>query len=403
MGEPETAISQNRYVYTWSNAINNIDPDGHYPRSIKPPKTVSTDNYRPTSQPPGGYIPPKKTATNVGLSGNGQALENYYTGLGYMVGTGSYVSENNARVTAEREAGNALAAAKKTKDNLVDYIEGTIGGMIDYDYLNSMSLQDQLRYLNELKKLCDLYNQEKLSAAQALIKAKGFVPTITYTNQTRLEILISQLNSGIVPTFNSLDEMLAFQHSTAALAYYAMNYNLVMKGQCGKSGWEIDWASVGAQVKQIGGAILVGVMVGAGIFFSPQTGGGSLGLSLAAASLVIIVTTPPTPVYASDGTIMCSDTNNSSSNGMDLKSPDSFEGKSFNEVEDFLDEELVNNQGWEKTPLNDGNGVKYLNGKGGSYQLNFGYGQNTWGDGAHAGPYLKISGYGPIVRIQLIP
>jgi hypothetical protein len=70
--------------------------------------------------------------------------------------------------------------------------------------------------------------------------------------------------------------------------------------------------------------------------------------------------------------------------------PSQFEGKSPQEVEQQLDDDLVDQNGWTKDTLNDGNGVRYYDGKGNSIQINNGY-PDGGGDLVHQGPYVKIS------------
>ncbi len=72
-------------------------------------------------------------------------------------------------------------------------------------------------------------------------------------------------------------------------------------------------------------------------------------------------------------------------------SPHQLQGRSFEEVENILDKELVEKGGWTKESSNDGNGLRYLNNKGGLYLINRGYPNQPVGDVLHSGPYLKIS------------
>lgn len=71
---------------------------------------------------------------------------------------------------------------------------------------------------------------------------------------------------------------------------------------------------------------------------------------------------------------------------LDLKNPKSFEGSSIKDVESYLDDAL---NGYTKAPLRDGNGVRYFDGKGNSWQLNYGYNNAT--DAVHGGAYLKTT------------
>ncbi len=58
------------------------------------------------------------------------------------------------------------------------------------------------------------------------------------------------------------------------------------------------------------------------------------------------------------------------------------------EVETELDRKLVEEGRWAKFPTKDGNGVRYLDGKGGSVIINKGYpeGRRSGGDVLHRGP-----------------
>ena len=70
--------------------------------------------------------------------------------------------------------------------------------------------------------------------------------------------------------------------------------------------------------------------------------------------------------------------------------PESLRGMSAKKVEKIADKELLS-KGWKKEPLRDGNGVRYTNGKGGSFEINRGYPKKTWGDKMHKGPYIKTT------------
>lgn len=54
--------------------------------------------------------------------------------------------------------------------------------------------------------------------------------------------------------------------------------------------------------------------------------------------------------------------------------------------------------GWTKAPLKDGNGVRYFDGKGNSFQLNKGY---EGGKEMHGGPYIKTTLGNQTIRIPL--
>lgn len=61
------------------------------------------------------------------------------------------------------------------------------------------------------------------------------------------------------------------------------------------------------------------------------------------------------------------------------------------DVEKIADKELLA-QGWKKEPLRDGNGVRYYDGKGGSFEINkTGYPKSVGGDKTHKGPYIKTT------------
>ncbi len=82
--------------------------------------------------------------------------------------------------------------------------------------------------------------------------------------------------------------------------------------------------------------------------------------------------------------------------------PGQLEGKSPSDVEKDLDKTLVQDGHWTKSPTRDGNGVRYLDGKGGSVIINKGYPeglQGGGGDAVHQGPYVKIQPGG--IRVPL--
>ena len=73
--------------------------------------------------------------------------------------------------------------------------------------------------------------------------------------------------------------------------------------------------------------------------------------------------------------------------------PGRLEGKLPAEVEKEFDQTLVKDGHWTKSPTRDGNGIRYLDGKGASIIINKGYPQGLLGGGGnavHQGPYVKI-------------
>jgi hypothetical protein len=73
--------------------------------------------------------------------------------------------------------------------------------------------------------------------------------------------------------------------------------------------------------------------------------------------------------------------------------PGQLEGKTPAEVEKELDKALVDKGHWTKSATRDGNGTRYLDGKGGSVIINRGYPEGLaggGGDAVHQGPYVKI-------------
>lgn len=73
-----------------------------------------------------------------------------------------------------------------------------------------------------------------------------------------------------------------------------------------------------------------------------------------------------------------------------VKKPESLRGSSFKETERTADRELLS-KGWKKEPLRDGNGIRYTDGKGGSFEINRGYPKSTGGDKIHKGGYIKTT------------
>ncbi|MEQ1936321.1 MAG: hypothetical protein ABL962_20895, partial [Fimbriimonadaceae bacterium] len=62
--------------------------------------------------------------------------------------------------------------------------------------------------------------------------------------------------------------------------------------------------------------------------------------------------------------------------------------KTFEEIEYEADGKYLQ-QGWTKQPLKSGDGYRYFDGKGGSFQINRGYGPEA--NPSHSGPYVKLT------------
>lgn len=88
--------------------------------------------------------------------------------------------------------------------------------------------------------------------------------------------------------------------------------------------------------------------------------------------------------------------NNSGTNVFDIDNIDTFKNAKYEDVQRYLDEIL---KGYTKSPLKRGNGVRYYDGRGNSWQINQGYPNST--DSIHGGPYLKTTYRGKIIRIPL--
>lgn len=80
----------------------------------------------------------------------------------------------------------------------------------------------------------------------------------------------------------------------------------------------------------------------------------------------------------------------------DIKDVNSFRDADIHDVEKYLDSTL---KGYTKAPLKRGDGVRYFDGRGNSWQLNYGYSNAT--DKIHGGPYLKTTVGEEKVRIPL--
>ncbi len=83
-------------------------------------------------------------------------------------------------------------------------------------------------------------------------------------------------------------------------------------------------------------------------------------------------------------------------NSFNMNKLDSFKNAKITDVEKYLDNTL---EGFTKAPLKKGDGVRYFDGKGNSYQLNYGY--KNASDAVHGGPYLKTTSGSEIIRIPL--
>jgi RHS repeat-associated protein len=75
----------------------------------------------------------------------------------------------------------------------------------------------------------------------------------------------------------------------------------------------------------------------------------------------------------------------------------SLRGAKLSDVEKMADAKYLQ-QGWTKSALRDGNGIRYFDGKGNSFQLNKGY---PGGKEMHGGPYIKTTQGNQTVRIPL--
>ncbi|MGO1691854.1 MAG: RHS repeat domain-containing protein [Marinobacter sp.] len=75
----------------------------------------------------------------------------------------------------------------------------------------------------------------------------------------------------------------------------------------------------------------------------------------------------------------------------------SLRGAKLKDIEKMADAKYLQS-GWTKRPLKDGNGIRYFDGKGNSFQLNNGY---SGGKNLHGGPYIKTTRGNETVRIPL--
>jgi RHS repeat-associated protein len=75
-----------------------------------------------------------------------------------------------------------------------------------------------------------------------------------------------------------------------------------------------------------------------------------------------------------------------------------YSGKTYEEIETEADA-LYGSKGWTKKSLQDGNGVRYFDGKGNSFQINRGYGPDA--DPSHQSLYIKVTEGSTIMRIPL--
>ena len=76
-----------------------------------------------------------------------------------------------------------------------------------------------------------------------------------------------------------------------------------------------------------------------------------------------------------------------------INNPQSLEGRSYEDVKAELDQTLEQEGGWTKSPMKDGGGLRYYDGKGNYVQITRGYPKGLDGGGGdlvHQGPYVKI-------------
>ncbi|MGC6767123.1 hypothetical protein [Enterococcus sp. LJL51] len=114
------------------------------------------------------------------------------------------------------------------------------------------------------------------------------------------------------------------------------------------------------------------------------------GFLITSAGVVSIMASGNTAGYGKSG-----DTPDNSD--FDIDDANSFENSNIKDVESYLDKELSE---FTKAPLKRGEGVRYFDGKGNSWQLNYGYENAT--DIVHSASYLKTTVNAKIMRIPLI-
>ena len=126
--------------------------------------------------------------------------------------------------------------------------------------------------------------------------------------------------------------------------------------------------------------------------------GGDLALDLAKISKTFGLTEKEAKVLSEmwDTERLAGKTDDITKFSFELKNPSTFENANIKNVEKYLDEEL---KGYTKSPLKRGEGIRYFDGKGNSWQLNYGYENASYA--VHGGPYLKTTINGEIVRIPL--
>jgi hypothetical protein len=192
------------------------------------------------------------------------------------------------------------------------------------------------------------------------------------------------------------------------------------------------WAANGAAIGGVGGAVIGGVIGGTGggiggaaggTLIAPGVGtigGGAAGTAAGAAEGAVVGGAAGATVLGAAGKLLGDFINymegpeggsdpaeqpqkpNTEASKPYQSDPGQLQGRPAGEVERELDKTLVQEGHWIKSPTKDGNGVRYLDGKGGSVIINKGYPQGLeggGGDAVHQGPYVKIQPGG--IRVPL--
>lgn len=395
LGDTESPTSQNRYAYTMNNPINASDPSGHRPLFD------GDDNNTKISQSVQDIIYyGSKNGKDISWKDAEDSYWSRNNGNGNM-GTSkdTYTTYIEAQERATREYNKRVAEETRQKLRAQTDAHGLKLGS-DYD---NMTIDEQIAYLRQLIKLCEAMDNEKLNLSEAQAAADALLRGATASPAHNIQL----------PNTDG----------TMAIEWINGSSFVSIGGSLLAVTWipGVGWAAGGISLV----IILTSLVIGVGENATPAELGsmsadsfwftyGYKGYTMAKPNMEAALKAGQLSEHmqawwarlkllAGSGGSSGGTKSPSDDDKINTDDPESFDGRSKQEVEEYLDKELVDGKGWEKKPLKDGNGVRYLDGKGNSYQLNNGYGSNGWGDGIHNGPYIKISQNGQITRYSLLP
>ncbi|TLG76697.1 DUF6531 domain-containing protein [Culicoidibacter larvae] len=269
MGDKYVPISQNRFTYTHNNPINLTDPSGY---------AAGRGGKQIAGQPSGKMCLDAKG--NLYSCDNTPSISKpgYQTSSG-MSGGGTYDSyskyekywedqiENN-RYYLEFKMGTEQAIAQMEAEINAD------GLKLGSEYYN-MTPSEKLRYLKEIKRLCDLVGKDKMALNDVQTRINNMT---TIYNRKNIDFSQYIAGSGKTPTFKTVEDMMAYYSGGASGMSQGSGFIVPLDGP-----WYTDliggFAGLVAMMWTFGFA--APAMINGSWFFAPAGSGATAGTVIA--------------------------------------------------------------------------------------------------------------------------